>query len=79
MLDAQTLINVLLASVLAGIGWFARQVWDAVKVLEKDVRTLEVQLPTVYVSKVEMSETLKDIKVMLQRISDKLDEKADKT
>lgn len=78
MLDAQTLINVLLASVLAAFGWFARQVWDAVKTLEKEVQALEVKLPTGYVTKAEFGDTMKRIESMFERISDKLDEKADK-
>jgi hypothetical protein len=78
MLDAQTLINVALAAVLATLGWFARQVWDAVKALQRDVHALEVDLPTTYVSKTEFSDTMKRIENMLQRISDKMDDKADK-
>jgi len=78
MLDAQTLINVLLASVLAAFGWFARQVWDAVKTLEKDVQALKVKLPTGYVTKEEFGDTMKRIEAMVQRIYDKLDEKMDK-
>ena len=78
MFDAQTLINVGLAAVLASIGWFARQVWYAVQSLQKDVREIEVDLPKTYVSKVDFSDTMKRIESMLQRISDKLDEKVDK-
>lgn len=78
MLDAQTMINLGLAAVLAAGGWFARQVWDAVKALQKDVQALEVEMPKNYVSKVDFSDTMKRIELMLQRISDKLDEKADK-
>ena len=78
MLDAQILINVILAAVLAAIGWFARQVWGAVKDLQKDVQAIEVDLPKSYVSKDDFNTTMKRIEAMLQRISDKLDEKADK-
>ena len=78
MLDAQTLINILLASVIAAFGWFARQVWDAVKSLEEDVQALEVKLPTEYVGKNEFNDTMKRIESMVQRIYDKLDEKVDK-
>lgn len=78
MLDAQTLINIGLSAVLATLGWFARQVWDAVKNLQRDVHAIEVDLPTSYVSKTEFSDTMKRIESMLQRIADKMDEKADK-
>ena len=78
MLDAQTLINIALAAILATIGWFARQVWGAVKDLQKDVQAIEVDLPKSYVSKDDFNMTMKRIEAMLQRISDKLDEKVDK-
>jgi hypothetical protein len=78
MLDAQILINVILAAILAAIGWFARQVWGAVKELQRDVHTIEVDLPTTYVSKNDFNETMKHIENMFQRIYDKLDGKADK-
>jgi hypothetical protein len=50
MLDAQIIVNLVLAAILASLGWFARQVWNAVKDLQKDVRTIEVDLPKSYVS-----------------------------
>ena len=78
MLDAQTMINLGLAAILAAIGWVARQVWDAVKLLQKDVQALEVEIPKTYVTKVDFSDTMRRIETMFQRISDKLDEKADK-
>lgn len=78
MLDAQTMINLGLAAILAAVGWFARQVWDAVKALQKDVQALEVEMPKNYVSKADFSDTMKRIEGMFQRISDKLDEKVDK-
>jgi hypothetical protein len=78
MLDAQTMINVGLAAILAAVGWFARQVWDAVKALQKDVQALEVEMPKTYVTKTDFSDTMKRIEIMFQRISDKLDEKVDK-
>lgn len=78
MFDTQTLINLGLAAILAAVGWFARQVWDAVKALQKDVQALEVELPKTYVTKADFSDTMRRIEMMFQRISDKLDEKADK-
>ena len=78
MLDAQTLINLALGCVLAAIGWFARQVWDAVKRLQADVHAIEVDLPKSYVSKNDFNDTMKHIETMFQRIYDKLDDKADK-
>lgn len=78
MLDAQTLINFGLGAVLAALGWFARQVWDAVKRLREDLHSIEVDLPKTYVSKNDFNDTMKHIETMFQRIYDKLDGKADK-
>lgn len=78
MLDAQTLINVGLAAILAAVGWFARQLWEAVQRLQRDLHEVEVSLPTSYVSKNDFNTTMKHIESMFQRIYDKLDEKADK-
>lgn len=78
MLDAQTLINFGLAAILAALGWFARQVWDAVKRLREDLHSIEVDLPKTYVSKNDFNVTMKHIEDMFQRIYDKLDDKADK-
>lgn len=78
MLDAQTIINLAMGGVLAAIGWFARQVWDAVKRLQEDLHSIEVELPKSYVSKNDFNVTMKHIEDMFQRIYDKLDDKADK-
>jgi len=53
-------------------------VWDAVKLLQKDVQALEVEIPKTYVTKIDFSDTMRRIETMFQRISDKLDEKVDK-
>jgi len=74
----QPLINLIAGVVLAGLGWFARQLWEAVKALEKDVHAIEVALPTNYVSKDDYNVTMKRIEEMFQRITDKLDDKMDK-
>ena len=68
-MESQTLINV---------GWFARQLWDAVQQLKQDMKDLEVDLPTHYLRRDEFESKLDKIEAMLERIFDKLDAKADK-
>jgi hypothetical protein len=63
---------------MATLGWFARQLWDAVSELRRDIHKIEVDLPSNYVQKNEYAETMKRIEIMFERIFDKLDEKADK-
>lgn len=77
-MELQTIINVLLSFVLAGIGWAARELWGAVKRLREDLQKIEVALPTNYVRKDEFVEGVKEIKTMLEKIFDRLDGKADK-
>lgn len=77
-MEPQTVINALLAIVLAGVGWAARELWGAVKRLREDLQKIEVALPTNYVRKDEFAEGIKELKDMLGKIFDRLDNKADK-
>jgi hypothetical protein len=81
-MDTQTLINFALGSLLALIGWLARQLWEAVERLKADLHQIEVELPSRYVRREEFSESLKEIKDLCRQIFDKVDSlekrKADK-
>lgn len=77
-MELQTIINGLLAVIIGGIGWAARELWGAVKLLREDIQKIEVNLPSNYVRKDEFAEGLKEIKEMLSKIFDRLDNKADK-
>lgn len=77
-LDLQILFNLAVAAGIAAIGWFFRQLWDAQKVLAKDIKDIEINMPTNYVRRGEFQETMREIREMFARISDKLDGKADK-
>lgn len=76
--DHQTIINLGLGAVLATIGWFARVLWEAVQKLQADIHDLEVHLPTNYIRRDEFHEGLREIKDTLNKILDKLENKADK-
>jgi hypothetical protein len=71
-------MNFVGGSAIAVGGWFAREVWGAVKELNRDLHVLEVDLPKTYVSKFDMDKRMDHIETMFQRIYDKLDGKADK-
>lgn len=64
--------------VVAAIGWFMRELWGAVKTLQKDIHDVEVMLPSQYVQKNEFNDALKRIEDMLGKIFDKLENKMDK-
>ena len=63
---------------MALVGWFARQLWDAVQKLKQDLHEIEVDLPKTYVRKEDLDKRMDHIESMFQRIYDKLDGKADK-
>lgn len=61
------------------IGWFAREIWSALKELRAAVHTIEVDLPKNYTAKDDFNAFMKEVSNGLQRIYDKLDGKADKS
>jgi chaperonin cofactor prefoldin len=77
-METQNLINIVGGTVLSVFGWFARQLWDAVQDLKRDVKAIEVDLPTFYVRKEDLESRLDRLEAVLNRIFEKLDNKADK-
>ena len=77
-MDHQTIVNIGGGLILAGIGWWARVIWDSVQRLKEDLHEIEVDLPKSYVSKSDLDKRMEHIESMFQRIYDKLDHKADK-
>jgi hypothetical protein len=78
MAELQDIINTLGAISLTIAGWFAREMWGAVKELKNDLARLREELPREFVMREDYRSDLKDIKEMLSKIVDKLDHKADK-
>jgi hypothetical protein len=77
-MDAQTLINFGLGTCMAVCGWFARELWAAVKDLKSDLAKLREEIPKVYVQRDDYREDMRDIKEMFSKIMDKLELKQDK-
>lgn len=78
MMDGQDLINIVGGAVLSALGWFARILWEADKELREDLSKLREELPHSYVAKGDYREDIKELKAVMERILDKLDQKADK-
>jgi hypothetical protein len=74
----QELLNWIFGGVMALIGWLGRTLWDAVDALKKDVKEIEVSLPSHYVRKEDWKDSLDRIEIMVNRILEKLDGKVDK-
>lgn len=77
-MESQHLINVGLGISSAVFGWLARELWSAVKDLKEDLSNLSVELPKTYVTRDDYRADLKEIKDMLGKIFDRLENKADK-
>ena len=77
-MDYQTLLNVGLTLISAVTGWFARELWSAVKELKADLAKLREELPKSYVVKDDYKNDIRELKEMINKIFDKLDNKSDK-
>lgn len=77
-MDLESVFKIVVMAIIGGLGWFARQLWEAVNDLRDDVRNIEVDQAKNYVSKTDFSSAMKEIKQGLDKIYDKLDGKADK-
>lgn len=60
------------------VGWFARELWTAVKELKTDLAKLREEVIREFVPRVDYREDMRDVKFMLEKIFDRLDGKADK-
>ena len=78
-MDSQHLIDIGLGTACAVTGWFARELWSAVKELKADLAKLREDLPRTYVARDDYRADMREIKDMLGKIFDRLDGKADKS
>ena len=74
MEDGQILFNIIVG--VAGMfgGWILNNISRSIERLDKDVR----QMPLTYVTRVDYRVDIDEVKQILGRIWDKLDDKADK-
>lgn len=77
-MDSQLLINIILGTAMTVVGWFARELWTAVKELKTDLAKLREEVIREFVPRVDYREDMRDVKFMLEKIFDRLDGKADK-
>ena len=77
-MSTQDLINLGLIAAASVLGWFARELWAAVKDLKADLARLREELPRNYVIRDDYKDDIREIKEMLTKLFDRLDHKADK-
>jgi hypothetical protein len=78
-MNPQHLIDIGLGVSCAVTGWFARELWSAVKELKADLAKLREDLPRTYVARDDHRADMREIKDLLGKIFDRLDGKADKS
>lgn len=71
-------LNYVLLVGVGVLGWFARELWSAVKDLRVDMMTLKDYVAQNYTRKDDFKEFRSEILSFLQRIENKLDTKVDK-
>jgi hypothetical protein len=78
ILDFQSLIDIALTACLAAIGYLYRQIVEDQKQDRQMINDLRVDLPSRYVSKDDLMAHLQRIESMLNKIFERLEQKADK-
>jgi hypothetical protein len=77
-MNSQDLINLAFGASASVLGWFARELWAAVKELKVDLAKLREELPRNYVIRDDYKDDIREIKEMLTKLFDRLNNKADK-
>jgi uncharacterized protein YoxC len=77
-MDSQDLFNAAITLSGAFGGWILKTIWDAIKDLKKEVRELNREVNQDFVRREDFKDSILEIKEMLNKIFDKLDNKADK-
>jgi hypothetical protein len=73
-MDMQILFNIIVGLAGAFGGWILNNISQSIRVLDRDVR----QMPLTYVTQTHYRHDIEEIKGMLGKIFDKLDDKVDK-
>lgn len=74
----QSFINWVFTGVGTALGWVLKIVWDAITDLKKDMKDLNKEVHEDFVRKDDYRVDIAEVKQMLARIFDKLDNKVDK-
>jgi hypothetical protein len=78
ILDLQTGFYIIVGMLIAGAGWWAREIWTALSKLREDIHDIEVDLPSNYLKKDEFNDAMKTLNDKLDKIWAKLADKADR-
>jgi uncharacterized protein YoxC len=76
--ESQDIFNAAITLSGAFGGWILKTIWDAIKDLKTEVRELNREVNQDFVRREDFKDSILEIKDMLNKIFDKLDNKADK-
>jgi len=77
-MEYQAMFNFVGGAILVAIGWWCKEIWDSVKTLKEDIKAIEIDLPKNYVSKTDIESRFDKIDATLERLFNRLENKADK-
>lgn len=74
----QDLVNIIIGVAGTAMGWMLKVVWDSIRLLQDEMKSLERVIHTKYVTKDDYKDDIRDVKDMLNAIFKRLEQKADK-
>ncbi len=77
-MESQQVFNMVITASGALGGWMLKVIWDAITDLKKDVKDLNQEIHSDFLRKDDYRNDISDIKGMLGKIFDKLENKVDK-
>lgn len=72
-MDMQSLINTVLPLICVTIGWFCKELWNAVQELKNDLADLREDMAVNYLRREDFSSRWDEVLKSLHRLEDKLD------
>jgi hypothetical protein len=66
-MDWQTVINLSLGTMMGLIGWFAREIWETIKDLRKEIKDLDRKMHNDFVRRDDFKDAMAEHKKDMQR------------
>lgn len=77
-MEPQQIINTILGLLVGLLAWLGREVWSSIQDVKRTLGGMQRELPEKYVQKSDLKDSLGELRDLLHRIWDRLEQKADK-